>query len=91
MLSRIANYLAGVGVDKYIHFNTCLFIAFVLSVALTFFASIWTATVIGCLATLGIGYLKEKMDQRKKGGSIDKQDMKADILGAIIGSMMSIL
>lgn len=91
MFNRVANYLAGVGVDKYIHFNACLFIAFGVSGILSLWFNVNVATILGVVLSIGIGYIKELIDRKKKGGRFDFQDMKADILGAIIGGLMSVL
>lgn len=91
MFNRVANYLAGIGVDKYIHFNACLFIAFGVSAVLSLWVNVNVATIIGAISPATIGYGKELIDRKKKGGKFDFKDMKADILGAIIGGLMSVL
>ena len=91
MFNRVADYLAGVGVDKYIHFNACLFIAFGVSAFLSLWFNVNVATIIGAISSATIGYGKELIDRKKKGGRFDFQDMKADMLGAIVGCLMSLI
>lgn len=91
MFNRIADYLAGIGVDKYIHFNACMFIAFGLSVLLALCVNVYVAAIVGFISSATIGYAKEVTDQKNKGGGIDKGDIKADVLGAIVGVLMSLL
>lgn len=91
MFNRVANYLAGIGVDKYIHFNACLFIAFGVSTVLSLWVNVNVATIVGVVLSIGFGYGKELIDRKKKGDRFDFQDMKADVLGAIVGCLMSLI
>lgn len=91
MFNRIAESLAGIGVDKYIHFNACLFIAFGLSVLLALCVNVYVAAIVGFIPSATIGYAKEVIDRKNKGGGIDKGDIKADVLGAIVGCLMSLI
>lgn len=91
MFYRVADYLAGIGVDKYIHFNACLFIAFGVSAVLSLWFNVNAATILGVVLSIGFGYIKELIDRKKKGDRFDFQDMKADVLGAIVGCLMSLI
>lgn len=91
MFNRIADYLAGIGVDKYIHFNACMFIAFFMSRAVHLFFGPCASAVAGFIVAVGVGYAKERIDSRRKGNGFDKADMMADIIGAVSGSLMSCL
>lgn len=86
MFNRIANYLAGIGVDKYIHFNACMFIAFVASVLMSHVFGVPEAAAVGFCLTMLVGVVKELLDAR-----IDKMDIVADALGAFVGCLMSLM
>lgn len=89
MFNRIADCLAGIGVDKYIHFNACLFIAFAVSVVMSGVAGVYAAAVAGFVLSVGIGYVKERTDRRRTG--FDKADMAADAIGALAGCLMGLV
>lgn len=86
MLYRLGRFLAGVGVDKYIHFNACLFIAFGMSTILSLWVNLYVATLVGFCLTFLVGVVKELLDAR-----IDKMDIVADVLGALTGCLMSLM
>ena len=86
MFNRVANYLSGVGVDKYIHFNACLFIAFVASVLMSHVFGVPVAAAVGFCLTMLVGVVKELLDAR-----IDKMDIVADALGTFVGCLMSLV
>lgn len=90
LYNKIADRLAGVGSDKYLHFLACQVIAFL------------TAKIVGCLVPYGwallvgfvtaatVGLVKELRDRREPGNMFSWGDVIADLVGAVAGAVMSL-
>jgi len=83
-LRGIINRLCVLEGDKYVHFITCMVIALVTANILPL-GNILCA-VIGMLIAVVIGCMKELADDH-----IDRNDIKADIAGAVVGGILSLI
>lgn len=86
----IKNRLIKIGVDKYLHFIVCLLISFITSKLINVFSTLLISLFAGFLFAVFIGVLKEVYDSYQQNNYFDKNDLKADIIGSIIGVLMSI-
>ena len=88
LFEKIAGWLSGIGVDKWIHFDAVLFISFIIAKILKLCGTD-TATAMMAGFTVGViaGFAKEIWD-RNSGGKFDWQDIKADVYGATAGALM---
>jgi Sec-independent protein secretion pathway component TatC len=87
---NILNKLTNIKVDKYLHFIVCLFLSFITSKLVTAFSTLLIGLSAGLLFAISVGIVKEMYDSHQKGNFFDKDDLKADIAGSIIGILMSI-
>jgi hypothetical protein len=83
-LRGIINRLCGLEGDKYVHFIVCLINAHVIANVLSL-GSLLSAA-IGMLIAILIGCMKELADDH-----IDRNDIKADIAGAVVGGILSLI
>lgn len=78
--------LARIGTDKLLHFNACLFVAYITARLLP------CCTVERMLAGFAfavlIGLGKELYDEAQEGNMFDWNDLLADVAGATVGAMM---
>lgn len=83
LYDKITQPLLNVGSDKYLHLIISLLIAFILTVTFG-----W---VVGVGVTLLIGIFKEAViDLLIRKQKFDDYDVAADIVGAVIGTVMAI-
>lgn len=86
----IRERLAGIGVDKYIHFGAGQLLAWVDSKAVSAFQPLPYALMAGFAVAVLIGFGKELYDRREPGNWFDWLDIKADMFGACAGAIMSL-
>ena len=84
MLKGIINRLCGFERDKYVHFIACMIISLVVANALPL--GNVPGAAIGVLAAVLIGCVKEWVDDH-----VDKDDIRADIIGAVLGGLLSLI
>ena len=85
-MHHLIEKLASIGTDKLLHFNACLFVAYLTARLLP------CCTVERMLAGFAfavlIGFGKELYDEGQEGNTFDWSDLLADVAGAMIGAMM---
>lgn len=86
----IRERLAGIGVDKYIHFGACQLLAWAVSRAVSAFQPLPYALMAGFVVAVLVGFGKELYDNRQPGNRFDWLDIKADVFGACAGAIMSL-
>ena len=84
MLKGIINRLCGFERDKYVHFIACMIISLVVADALPLGNVL--GAVVGVLVAVIAGFVKEWMDDH-----VDKDDIRADIIGAVAGGLLSLI
>lgn len=80
--------LASIGTDKLLHFNVCLFVAY-LSARLLPCCTVERMLVGFAFAVL-IGVGKELYDEGQEGNTFDWGDLLSDVAGAAVGAMMGL-
>lgn len=87
-MRHLIEKLAGIGTDKLLHFNACLFVAYLTARLLP------CCTVESILAGFAfavlIGFGKELYDEAQEGDMFDWSDLLADVVGAAVGAMMGL-
>lgn len=85
-MRHLIEKLARIGTDKLLHFNVCLFVAYLIARLLP------CCTVERMLAGFAfavlIGFGKELYDEAQEGNMFDWHDLLADVAGAAVGAMM---
>lgn len=88
LYNKIADRLAGIGSDKYLHFLACQAIAFLTAKIGGCFVSAGWALLTGFSFAVVIGFVKELRDKRQVGNVFSWSDIIADVMGAIVGAGM---
>lgn len=78
--------LAGIGTDKLLHFNACLFVAYLTARLLP--CGTVERMLAGFAFAVLIGSGKELYDEGQDGNTFDWSDLLADVAGAAVGAMM---
>lgn len=89
---KLTERLAKVGSDKWMHFTASLVLADLITRCLS-------RCGVGCIISAGIGFVvslvmgicKELYDKFKERETFDLGDIKADIIGALWGSVLGII
>ena len=85
-MHHLIGELASIGTDKLLHFNACLFVAYLTARLLP------CCTVERMLAGFAfavlIGVGKELYDEGNDGNTFDWHDLLADVAGAAVGAAM---
>lgn len=85
-MRNLIEKLAGIGTDKLLHFNACLFVAYLTARLLP------CCTVERMLAGFAfavlIGFVKELYDEGQEDNTFDWHDLLADVAGAAVGAVM---
>lgn len=85
-MRHLIEKLAGIGTDKLLHFNACLFVAY-LTARLLPCCTVERMLAGFALATL-IGVGRELYDEGQEGNMFDWHDLLADVVGATVGAAM---
>lgn len=85
-MHHLIEKLAGIGTDKLLHFNACLFVAY-LTARLLPCCTVERMLAGFAFSTL-IGVGKELYDEAQEGNTFDWHDLLADVAGAAVGAMM---
>ena len=81
-LNKFTDPLCKISGDKFVHLLTCQLIAFVIGKALSYVMNKYAAALIGCACAVAAGFVKEIKDD-----TFDLDDFKADVLGAVWGTV----
>ena len=87
-MHHLIEKLASIGTDKLLHFNACLFVAY-LTARLLPCCTVERMLAGFALAVL-IGFGKELYDEGQEGNTFDWSDLLADVAGATVGAMMGL-
>ena len=85
-MRHLIEKLAMIGTDKLLHFNVCLFVAY-LSARLLPCCTVERMLAGFAFAVL-IGFVKELYDEGQEGNTFDWHDLLADVAGAAVGVVM---
>ena len=85
MLNKVKEWLCGFTGDKYMHVIACCLIAYLFAETLRF--NVFLCACIGFVVAMVSGVLKETLID----DSVDKTDIKADAIGAVLGAILSLL
>jgi len=85
-LSKFTDPLCRIDGDKFVHLLTCQLIAFVVGKALSFVMNRYVAALIGLVVAVTVGFFKEIKDDK-----FDLADFKADIIGAVWGTVYCLI
>ena len=88
LYNKIADRLAGIGSDKYLHFLACQMISFLTAKIGGCFVSAGWAAITGLSVAVMVGWIKELRDSRQAGNMFSWGDICADLAGAIAGAVM---
>jgi len=91
MYKKLRTLISLIPQDKLIHGITCFSITFFIIKAISSIIGLIASIIIANIITITIGYLKEKLDNKEKNNTFDKQDFIADIIGSIIGTIFAII
>ena len=89
MVNKIILWLSGIKADKLLHFIAGLLIAEVVAGAFSHFARLY-ALIIGLVASVVAGYLKEMWDSKHNGVVSDK-DFVATVIGGSVGTLVMLI
>lgn len=90
LYNKIADRLAGIGSDKYLHFLACQMISFLTAKIGGCFVSASWALLVGFVVAATAGVVKELRDRRTPGDTFSWSDVIADLAGAVAGAVMSL-
>lgn len=85
-LSKFTDPLCSISGDKFVHLLTCQLIAFVIGKALSYVMNKYAAALIGCACAVTAGFFKEIKDDK-----FDLADFKADVCGAVWGTVYCLI
>lgn len=92
MMRRITAILAGIGVDKYIHFIACQLMAFFVCAASNIITSdVMMSVIASVVITMSVGAAKEMADDRHPDNRADARDILADLAGTATGIILWML
>ena len=92
MIQRLIRHFTSIPADQMYHFNVCMWIAFFVSKILQAFQVEKALAFLLGFVTAGIvGVLKECFDKYVQDEVFDKYDIRADLDGAFVGGLMSVI
>lgn len=83
---NVIKKLAGIGTDKLLHFNACLFVAYLTARLLPCCTVVCMLAGFDLAVLIGVG--KELYDEGQEGNTFDWGDLLADVVGAAVGAVM---
>ena len=86
MLKRLSERLCAVTSDKYVHLLCCQYIAFTVTMFFRTVMDRWLSAAAGLLVAIAAAAVKEIIDD-----SFDWNDIKADLIGAVSGALLSLI
>lgn len=86
VMHHLIEKLASIGTDKLLHFNACLFVAYLTARLLP--CCMVERMLAGFAFAVLIGFGKELYDEAQEGNTFDWHDLLADVAGAAVGAMM---
>jgi hypothetical protein len=89
-IKKILDWIALIPLDKLLHFDACMFIAFFVAKIFSLILPKWIGALIGFTVAMIFGVLKEIYDS-KGYGNVEWKDIKADLIGAVTGSLMALI
>lgn len=90
LYNKIADRLAGVGSDKYLHFLACQMISFLTAKIVGYLAPYGWALLVGFVISATVGLVKEFRDRREPGNMFSWGDVIADLAGSVVGVVISL-
>lgn len=91
-MKRIKELITNIPADKLLHKDVCFCISFFIIKATRPIIGLVASLIIANLIAIGIGYIKEKYDDRDHTKNVfDIKDLYADIIGSILGSIFAII
>lgn len=85
-LSKYTDKLCLISGDKYVHVLSCMTVSFFVSKVLSLLLNKYVAAIIGFVVAVLTGVVKELFDDH-----FDRDDIKADIAGALYGFVFSLI
>lgn len=85
-MCHLIEKLASIGTDKLLHFNACLFVAYLTARLLS--CCTIERMLVGFAFAVLIGFGKELYDEGQEGNTFDWHDLLADVAGAAVGAAM---
>ena len=90
-MSKITQYISSIGTDKYMHFLVCEVLAWLIARVLRLCGvDQWAAMAVGFGVAVAVGVSKELYDRYVQHEVFDWQDIVADVIGAVVGAIMSL-
>jgi hypothetical protein len=86
-MNGLIDWLCGFTGDKYVHVMACHLIAFIVARMASLLVGRYAGAVIGAAVAFTVGVLKEYLND----DHVDKDDIKADIIGSVSGALLSII
>lgn len=85
-MHHLIEKLASIGTDKLLHFNACLFVAYLTARLLP--CCMVERMLAGFALAVLIGVGRELYDEGQEGNTFDWHDLLADMTGAAVGVVM---
>lgn len=85
-MHHLIEKLASIGTDKLLHFNACLFVAYLTARLLP--CCMVERMLAGFALAVLIGFGKELYDEGQEGNTFEWSDLLADVAGAAVGAAM---
>lgn len=85
-MHHLIEKLTSIGTDKLLHFDACLFVAYLTARLLP--CCMVERMLAGFAFAVLIGFGKELYDEAQEGNTFDWHDLLADVAGAAVGVMM---
>ncbi len=85
-MRNLIERLSSIGTDKLLHFNACLFVAYLTARLLP--CCMVERMLAGFAFAVLIGVGRELYDEGQEGNTFDLHDLLADVAGAAVGAMM---
>lgn len=87
-MCHLIEKLASIGTDKLLHFNVCMFVAYLTARLLP--CCMVERMLAGFAFAVLIGFGKELYDEAQEGNTFNWCDLLADVAGASVGAVMGL-